>query len=258
MSMDIAALTRDIDLIWERAGQKYTMWRQVTAVAERPLQLERTKFANAFPSLSIPARQVTHGFPIVDVSGPVHSIGPSGWTGMVPTSLDHPPGYIWTLRWSGEFLSREKCWEADPTGATGGNLHISSLLTIALATTHFLVRMAQYFAIDLSTRYTLGLDLHGMKGRGLVAHNSAYAALVGSPGQRSAEDHLHASITVSLGEIVADPVTHGLRLVGEAAIPLRPDLVSNNALQRELEAACEYEKTTYGSSIRALGFLDQK
>jgi len=254
--MDLAALTTEADAVWGRAKDRILTWRQVAAVPDRPLSLERLKFANAFPSLSIPAKEHANGFPFVGLNSPVHGISQSGWTGVIPSAQQRQPHYFWTLRWGGEFLYREANWEENERSPTSGHIHIRSLLTVALATTFFLRRLAKYFEVDASANYTLALDLNGIAGRGIVTyHPAAPFDVVDDPPHLSTEDHLQVTMTVSVADVMNDPVAPGIRLINELTGILRPDLSSNSALRRELKLAIESDKRTSGK-YRWLGFLE--
>ncbi|QRN99346.1 helix-turn-helix domain-containing protein [Archangium violaceum] len=254
--MDLSLLTDDVAQVWGRTGQPIKSWRQISAVPNTPLQLDRSKFSAAFPSLAIPPTEHYHGFPFVDVhGGPVYGFGSSGWAGVIPTNREEQPHYLWTFKRDGGFLYREPHWERDPRSITKGHIHVRSVLTLSLCMTFFLQRLASYFSLDGSLKYTIGLDLADMMGRGLVMHHPMMTfELVDEPQHPSAEDRVHVSVTASVDEISKDPLIPGLELVGELVAILRPDSASRAALRRELKASLAFDNR--GSTLPTLGFLD--
>ncbi|WNG24134.1 helix-turn-helix transcriptional regulator [Cystobacter fuscus] len=257
--VDLAALTSEVAPIWERAENPVTTWRQVAAVPDRNLQLDRAKFATAFPSLSIPSQEHAHGFPFVDIGdSPVYGVGQSGWTGAIPTEREKDPYYLWTLKQGGQFLYREHMWENDPRSITKGHIHIRAVLTASLATTFMLRRLAQQFALDNSVNYSLGLAFNGIAGRGLATHHPGDPfGVFERPQILSTENHLSVSVTVPLEEIIETPVESGLALTGELANLLCPDKASDTALRHELKLTHQFDKRN-PPNFRWLGFLDRE
>jgi transcriptional regulator with XRE-family HTH domain len=252
-----AELENLAESVWRRAGNWSDTWRQISAVPEFAVDMERDTFLKLFPDAALPPEEHVHGFPFVSHGLPssVFGVGSSGWMGCIPVEGDRMPHYTWQLTREASFAYREIPWEISRNSiVTSGHTHIGSLLEITAATTFFLQRLAQKASLKPSLHFTLGLDLEGMRGRGIVAAIDRLEGVVDSAGRTSPDSHVHASITRSLKDISADPMRAAFSLVGEIALLLRPDLADTAALKKQLAARVRQDRQN--PNMRFLGFAD--
>lgn len=255
---ELAAELEDLaDSAWCRAGKGHDTWRQVSAVPEVAFEIERDTFLKLFPDAALPREQHVHGFPFVayDLPPNVFGVGSTGWRGCIPIEEERMPHYTWHFTREASFAYREVLWENLPNSiVTGGHTHVGSLLEITASTTFFLQRLAQKADIAPTLNYTLGLDLEGMRGRGIVAAVDRFEGFVDSPQTTSSENRVHASITASVKDIIADPMQVAFSLVGEVALLLRPNLADTASLKKQLAARWRHDRKN--SNMRFLGFAD--
>lgn len=242
------------DATWRRSGNWSDTWRQVAAVPNAPITIERDKFATLFPGVEIPPAGHVHGFPFVNHGLPdkVFGISATGWSGVIPAERDRSPHYAWHLTRTGEFSYREAPWELARNSITGGHTHVGSLLELALCTTVFLGRLTAQAELERELEYELRLDLEGMQDRGVAAALGDWR-MCDAPRSVSSEPHVHASVKLPLGKIVADPLGAAYALVGELMLLLRPDLATNSALERQLR---QRVKSDAVGGQRFLAFAD--
>jgi transcriptional regulator with XRE-family HTH domain len=249
------SLEMTAEAAWRRSGTWADTWRQVCAVPDAAADIERDVFATLFPGAEIPPKAHVHGFPFVSHGLPstVFGLGPGGWAGTIPVERDRSPQYLWQLTRNAAFLYREVPWELAKDSITSGDTHIGSLLEIAAATTFFLQRLALKAKLDAATRYTLYLDLEGMRDRGLVGASEQFD-IPDRSRRVSPEAHMGVSVRLPLSDIVSDPLAAAFALVGELALLLRPDLATTAALRKQLRARVSHDRRH--STMRFLGFVD--
>lgn len=251
-----AELENLAESVWRRSGTWSDTWRQISAVPEFAVDLERDAFVKLFPDAALPPDDHVHGFPFVSHGLPpnVFGVGSSGWIGSIPVERERMPRYTWQLTRELSFAYREVPWEISWNSiVTSGYTHIGSLLEITGATTHFLKRLAERAGLKPSTQFELSLDLEGMLGRGIVAAGDGLGSVIGL-GRTSPENHVHASISRSIKEISTNPMPVAFSLVGELALLLRPDLTDTATLTRELQARVKQDRNN--PKMRFLGFAD--
>jgi transcriptional regulator with XRE-family HTH domain len=239
---------------WRRSGNWVDSWRQVSAVPDASIVIERDKFATIFPHASIPHEGHVHGFPFVDYGLPAEVFGISaiGWSGAIPIERNRSPRYAWHLTRTSEFAYRETPWELARDSITKGHTHVGSLLQLALCTTVFLGRLAERAGLDRDVQYELRLDLEGMEGRG-VAVALGHWNQCDNPRPISSDNHIHAGIKLPLGKIASEPLASAYALVGELMLLLRPDFSTTSALERQLRARI---KSDAEHNLRFLAFAD--
>jgi len=250
------AIRDHAERIWRRSGNWREGWRQVSAIPQEPVQIDASTFSQLFPGAEIPPTQYAHGFPFVDHALPreVYALEGGMWRGVIPAK-DHPPAYLWLLQRSGAFLYREKIWEDDRASLTRGHIHIASLLEICADVVFFLRRLGG--RIQLAPKYQLTLDLHGMKGRGVVAQREATPSdmiLVDDPEEISDKEHHSTSHDVEIETISSFPLGVVYDLVAETLLDLRPDLADRRQLERQLKL--RHASDDRRGRTRFLGFLD--
>jgi transcriptional regulator with XRE-family HTH domain len=239
---------------WRRSGMWQDAWRQVAAVPEAPLTIDREHFAHLFPDVAIPSEQHLYGFPFVEVPElNVFGIGVHGWSGSMPPDHDRAPRYLWQLDRRGGFVYRETLWEESYESITHGHTHAGALLELATCTTVFLGRLAESAKLDREWRYALRLDLEGIRGRGIVASSGARHS-TDAPKMRSSERHLTATISCSLQQMIKEPIATACSLVGELLVLIRPDLASASQLEKQLRTRLELDRRR---EHRLLGMLEE-
>jgi transcriptional regulator with XRE-family HTH domain len=240
-SRAFAEIDELIDATWRRAGNWIDTWRQIAAVPDPSVVIERDKFATLFPGAEIPPEGHVHGFPFVNHGLPTNVFGISmtGWSGSIPSERDRSPRYAWHLTRGAEFVYRETPWELARDSVTGGHTHVGSLLEIALCTAVFLGRLADRAQVAHELQYELRLDLEGMQGRGVAGALGDYAD---RPTMTSTDSRVQASIKVPLGRIVEEPREVAFALVGELMLLLRPDLATVDAQFRQLRIRVESDR----------------
>jgi DNA-binding transcriptional regulator YiaG len=252
------ALSGLVDAEWLRAGpdRAVRLWRQFIAIPESEQEVDADTWASLFPRIAIPAAQRVHGFPFIPEGLPAEVVtrGPDAWKGSVPSREEDPPGYLWILRADGQFAYRERAWEEDPMAITRGNILVASILELVLAGTFFVSNVFRTWNLAPETRVLLRADLHGLKGRGIVANVDETGNLVDVPTSLSSENQRAASINATVAEVTADPKRRALSLVAELVRPLRPDLAQTAALEFQLARRLRFDKGQPG--FRTLGFLD--
>jgi len=251
-----AELDELTDATWRRSGNWIDSWRQVSAVPEATIAIDRDKFATLFPAAAIPHEGHVHGFPFVNYGPPdrVFGISSTGWSGAIPIERDRSPHYIWHLTRTAQFAYRETLWELSRDSITSGHTHVGSLLELALCTTVFLGRLLERAELPQDLQYELRLDLEGMRGRGVVAA-SGHWNHCDAPPTVSSENHVHAAVKLPLGKIAAEPLPSAYGLVGELMLLLRPDLATTSALERQLRARLKSD-SEHGQRTRFLAFAD--
>lgn len=249
-----AELDELTDSTWRRSGNWIDSWRQVSAVPEAAIVIDRDKFATLFPSAAIPYEGHVHGFPFVNYGLPdrVFGISATGWSGAIPSERDRAPRYAWHLTRSAQFGYRETPWELSRDSITSGHTHVGSLLEIALCTTVFLGRMAERAELERDLQYELRLDLEDMAGRGVTAA-AGHWNQCDNPQTVSSENHVHAAVKLPLGKIAAEPLASAYALVGELVLLLRPDLATTSALERQLRARVASDRE---HNLRFLAFAE--
>jgi transcriptional regulator with XRE-family HTH domain len=255
LSAELEALAESV---WRRSGNWSDTWRQISAVPDVAVEMERDTFLGLFPDAALPSDQHVHGFPFVSYGLPpnVFGLGSTGWTGCIPVEQDRTPHYTWHLTREASFAYREIPWEISLNSiVTSGHTHIGSLLEITASTTFFLQRLAQKARFAPSLYYTLSLDLEGMRGRGIVGAIDRFEGMVDSPQTTSSENRVHASITSSIKDVSADPMRVAFSLVGEVALLLRPNLADTAALKKQLMARVRHDQQQ-SPRMRFLGFAD--
>jgi transcriptional regulator with XRE-family HTH domain len=247
-------LNTRVDTIWRRAETWQDAWRQVSAIPEAPLSIDRETFAHLFPDVAIPSKQHLYGFPFIDVAEPnVFGIGAQGWSGSLPPDHDRAPRYLWQLERTGGFVYRELPWEEAYDSTTHGHTHAGALLELAACATMFLGRLAVVAKLDPQWRYALRLDLEGVRGRGVVAPANATSKGFEAPRMRSSERHLAATTTCTLREVIDQPVAITCALVSELLVLIRPELASRPLLERLLRSRVDLDRRR---DQRMLGMLD--
>jgi transcriptional regulator with XRE-family HTH domain len=240
---------------WRRAGTWQDAWRQITALPETPIQIEREVFAHLFPDAAISSKHHAYGFPFVDVPEPnVFGIGTHGWSGSMPPDHDRAPRYLWQLDRTGGFVYRETPWEESYDSATHGHTHVGALLEVATCTLVFLGRLAVAAKLDRDWRYTLRIDLEGVRGRGIVGTSGGAKPTTDGAKMRSSERHLAASTSCALRDAIENPVATACALVGDMLVLIRPDLATRAQLEKQLRARHELDRRR---EHRMLGMLDQ-
>ncbi len=250
------AINEAVERTWRRAGTWSDTWRQISAVPEVPVAIERNAFAKLFPGAEIPPDGHVHGFPFINHGLPdnVYGIGPDGWTGVIPIEEEAAPHYLWALTRTGGFVYREVPWERNLNGSTGGHTHVGSLLEIAASTTFFLRRLAERAKLEPSTAYVLSLDLEGMRNRGIVGATNAWMA-TDQPRVTSKGPRVRAEVKVPLADIVKAPVDAAYSVVGELLLELRPDLATTAKMKAQLEKRLEADR---GTSLGFVRFLERQ
>jgi transcriptional regulator with XRE-family HTH domain len=257
LSAELENLTESV---WRRTGSSGSWgdtWRQVSAVPEIAVDIDRDRFVALFPDAALPPKEHVHGFPFVSYGLPanVFGLGNNGWVGVIPVEDDRMPHYMWCFTRNASFAYREIPWEISRNSiVVGGHTHVGSLLEIVGSTTFFLQRAAPRAKLDMSLNVTLRLDMEGMKGRGIVGALDRYEHAIDDPKRISPDAHVQVAITRSLADIVADPLAATFALVGEAALLLRPDLASTTALKKQLRARVLFDQKS--KNMRFLGFAD--
>jgi transcriptional regulator with XRE-family HTH domain len=258
---DVSELSAELDNLtestWRRAGRWGDTWRQVSAVPELAVDIDRDSFVALFPDAALPPEQHVNGFPFVSYGLPtnVFGLGNTGWVGVIPAERDRMAHHIWHFTRNASFAYREVPWEITSNSiVAGGHTHIGALLQMVGSTTSFLQRLAPKAKLDPSLSYTLSLDLEGMQGRGIVGSVARFDGGVDNPTRTSPDMHVQVSITRPLQDITADPLAVALSLVGEAALLLRPDLASTASLMGQLRARVLWDQKNKG--MRFLGFAD--
>ncbi len=245
-AVEIPALTRNMDEIWDRTKAPLTSWRQIAAVPARPLEIEPARFVGLFPAAALPLADVQHGYPFTgeDLPGNVCGVSPSGWVGCIPASSDRQPAYLWLFKRDGKFAYRERLWEDDLSSTTHGDFDVGTILIVALQTTFFIKRLATLLSLDKDLELTFQLDLHGSRGKGVadaLDPNGRYES------KKWSEDHASAAITASVEDLSADPKAEAFRLTSEVVLQVSADFAQPKLLAKILKAQ---EK---GS--RQMGFL---
>jgi hypothetical protein len=258
---DASELTAELENLmestWRRTGKWGDTWRQVSAVPEIAVDIDRDSFVALFPDAALPPKQHVHGFPFVSAGLPANVFGlaNTSWVGVIPTEHDRMPHYMWHFTRNASFAYREVPWEISRNSiVVGGHTHIGSLLEIAGSMIFFLQRLAPKAKLDLALNFTLSLDLEGMQGRGIVGAVDRYEDAVDDARRTSPDAHVQVSITRTLKDIVADPLATTFSLVGETALLLRPDLASTPALKKQLRARVLSDQRH--KDMRFLGFAD--
>ena len=100
----------------------------------------------------------------------------------------------------------------------------------------------------------LGLDLEGMRNRGVVGAMEQWMT-TDHPRVTSKGPRVRAEIKLPLADIAKDPVDAAYALVGELMLGLRPDLAPTEALRAQLQKRIEADR---GTNIRFVGFLEDK
>jgi hypothetical protein len=254
------ALSAELDATWTRTGSERSIafWRQFLCVVEPAIEIDRSEWLDLFPGLEVPHAERFHGFPFIAKELPpdVYGIGPSGWSGVIPSAKNERPSYAWLLKRTAQFMYRERAWEEDPLSVTRGHVHVGAMLELALGGTFFMTRVVDRWKVDEGAKVELRMDLHGMSGRGVVAGGEdPRGMLVDTPTRVSSDNHLTASMARPVGELVEDPVRVGLELVSELVMPLRPDLARDAALTTQLNRRLAHDRRW--SDFRSLGFLDK-
>jgi DNA-binding transcriptional regulator YiaG len=252
-------LSSAVDVEWSRGGKERTVnfWRQFVGVPHSAPELGTDEWLRLFPELALPQSQRVHGFPFVDVAAAtVYGIGPRGWSGSIPNAKTESPRYAWLLRRNGGFVYRERPWEDDPMAITHGNTHAGALLELALAGAFFMRRVVERWQLRPETKVLIRFDLHGMKGRGIVAgEDDPTGMLVDVATQKSNEDHIKVSTNCSVAQLLATPHVVGVNLVRELVIPLRPDLARGDTMKEQLRRRFVFDRRN-PARFRSLGFLD--
>ena len=236
-SRSFGELSALAEATWRRAATWCDTWRQISAVPETPLAIERDVFANLFPGVAAPSERGARGFPFVELAGaPVFGIGSTGWSAAIPHERDRAPRYLWQLDRAGGFLYREVPWEEDLRASrTAGHTHVGSLLELAAATTAFLRRLALTARTDRDARHVLRLDLEGMHGRG-IASIDPKTRTTDLPKMVSNEHSIQASMSVTMQSIVDSPLAISTALVAELLLSIRPELAPVEQLSAQLAA----------------------
>ena len=257
---NVAQLLQEAERIWRRAPTHRDSWRQLTAVPEDAIEIERAKFVKLFPEAALPHEQHAHGFPTVELHANVYGLTADGWVGSVPFERERAPHWIWALKRTGEVYYREVPWEETPGAVTIGQIQVWSLLALTLKTVFLLRRVAKICKFPDALPYTLQLDMEGVADRGLVAFRripmtpkSRGFYPVDEPRRSSPENHVRASVRTSIGAMNSNPLGVGYDLVGEMALLLRPDLASADVLADQLRRAHAQDRE---HQYRFLGFLD--
>lgn len=247
-------LNTRVDSTWRRAETWQDAWRQISAIPEAPLAIDRETFAHLFPDAAIPSKHHLYGFPFVDIAEPnVYGIGAHGWSGSLPPDHDRAPHYLWQLERTGGFVYRELPWEEAYDSNTHGHTHAGALLELAACATVFLARLAVVAKLDHQWRYVLRMDLEGVRGRGVVAPPTPVSKTLEAPRMRSSERHLAASATCTLREVVDQPIVTACALVSELLVLIRPELASRPLLEKLLRSRVDLDRRR---EQRMLGMLD--
>lgn len=254
LSAELENLT---EIVWRRTGKWGDTWRQISVVPEVAAEIDRDRFVALFPDAALPPKQHVNGFPFVsyDLPADVFGLGSTGWVGVIPIEHERMPHYMWTLTRDAAFAYREIPWEISWNSiVTGGHTHIGAVLEMVGSTMFFMQRAAPRAKLDPSMNVDLGLDMEGMKGRGIVGAMDRYEYAVDNPKRISPDPHVRVSITRPIADIVADPLDATFALVGEVALLLRPDLASTAALKKQLRMRVEFDRKS--KDMRFLGWAD--
>ncbi len=137
---------------------------------------------------------------------------------------------------------------------TQGNLLVAAIIELVLAGTFFVSKVFRAWNLEGDTRVLLRADLHGLKGRGLVANRDETGNLVDDPPSRSSDTQRSAALDSTVAHLSANPRLQGLSLVAELIRPLRPDLAHTAALEEQLERRLRFDRRN--GKFRVLGFLE--
>jgi len=245
-SLDIATLQQELSAVWNRVDNHVTTWRQVVAVPESPVAIAGPEFVSLFPEAAL--KNVRHGFPFtgVDLPGEVSGITQAGWLGCIPSAPDRQPTYLWMLKRDARFGYRERLWEDDPMSDARGQIDVGSMLKLSLETTYFLRRLAPICSFDPKLRFTLQVDIEGVRGRSLV--DAVDTLKLDSIKTRWNEEHASASVSSDVAELTKNAFDVGLRLVSELAAQINSDYVRPVSLRQLLS-----QRAKQG---HRLGFID--
>jgi HipA-like protein len=257
-----ASLLTEVDTVWKQAGNYMPAWRQIAIIPQAPVAIERNTFDHLFPGVEVPPWKHVHGFPFVGhghgLPDDVYSLGPHGWSGIIPTEQERPPHYFWRLGRDATFVYRERIWEDDPMSVTRGHIHFAAQFNMTIPALYFYGRLAERCHLDRALQCELRLDLEGVAGRGMVAYQSARALddfTLDEPRGTFPRAPLSVKLTAAVQEILSSPRQLGHSLVGEVAAIMRPDLASPHELEAQLQRRIRQDD---GGGIRYLAVLERR
>jgi hypothetical protein len=195
---------------------------EVYFTPERNLGLSGADLATIIPAACVPIR---HGFPFHAVNGfEVHTTMAWGWLGIIPFSdKSNPadaPSYLWLFGRDGSFLDREGFWEDNEQSVIPGGVGLHHVLGDLITLVRFLDRAGSLLKIPETTRFTVGVALHGVEGRYMEDEKSPG----GKPFRRkTTEPRIEAQAEVSISSLRSAREEVVVNLLEEVAWQFRRD-----------------------------------